>query len=157
MADGARSKTIVTNRRARFEYELGDRFEAGLVLTGSEVKSLRAGNANLQDAFVMLARDGVDLVNAYVAPYEMGGYANHVPTRKRRLLLHSREIDKLRKGMEQKGFTVVPTRLYFKDGRVKVEIALGRGKKLHDKRQTTAERDTKREIDRAIKGSRQDD
>ena len=154
MADDARTKTIVTNRRARYDFELGDRFEAGLVLTGSEVKALRAGNANLQDAFVALARDGVDLLNAYIAPYELGGYANHLPTRKRRLLLHRREIDKLRKGTEQKGFTIVPTRLYFKDGRAKVEIALGRGKKEYDKRHTTAERDAKRQLDRVMKGGR---
>jgi SsrA-binding protein len=152
MADDDRFQTIVTNRRARYDFELGDRFEAGLVLTGSEVKSLRAGHANLQDAFVALARDGVDLLNCYVAPYELGGYANHVPTRKRRLLLHTREIDKLRKGTEVKGFTIVPTRLYFKNGRAKVEIALGRGKKAHDKRHATAERDAKRTLDRVMKG-----
>ena len=151
MADEG-TKTIVTNRRARYDFELGDRFEAGLVLTGSEVKSLRSSKANLQDAFVGIARDGLDLFNLYIAPYEMGGYANHVPTRKRRLLLHAREIDKLRKGMEVKGFTIVPTRLYFKGGRAKVEIALGKGKKQHDKRHATAERDSKRQLDRIKKG-----
>ena len=149
MADG--TKTIVTNRRARYDYELGDRFEAGLVLTGSEVKSLRAGNANLQDAFVMLRSDGLDLMNCYIAPYAMGGYANHEPSQPRRLLLRRPEIDKLRKGTEQKGYTIVPTRLYFKDGWAKVEIALGRGKKTVDKRQTIAERESKRRIDRILK------
>lgn len=149
MADG--TKTIVTNRRARFDYDLGDRFEAGLVLTGSEVKSLRGAKANLQDAFVIVRREGVDLMNAYIAPYEMGGYSNHEPTRPRRLLLNKDEIAKLRKGTEQKGFTIVPTRLYFKSGRAKVEIALGKGKKTVDKRQTIAERDARRRIDRALK------
>ena len=148
--------TIVTNRRARYDFTLEDRFEAGLVLTGSEVKSLRAGTANLQDAFVMLARDGVDLVNLYVAPYTHGGYAEHLPTRKRRLLLHKAEIAKLRKGTEPKGYTVVPTRMYFKDGRAKVEIALGKGKKAHDKRDAIAERDSKRALDRIKKGGGDD-
>ena len=149
MAEGI--KTIVTNRRARFDYELGDRFEAGMVLTGSEVKSLRAAKANLQDAFVMIRKDGVDLMNAYIAPYVMGGYANHEPTRPRRLLLHKAEIDRLRKGAEQKGFTIVPTKLYFKDGRAKVEVALGKGKKTVDKRQTIADREAKRKIERVLK------
>lgn len=149
MADG--TTTIVTNRRARFDFELGDRFEAGMVLTGSEVKSLRGAKANLQDAFVRVRPGAVDLLNAYIAPYEMGGYANHEPTRPRRLLLNKAEIDKLRKGTEQKGFTIVPTRLYFKGGRAKIEIALGRGKKTVDKRQTIADREAKRRIDRVLK------
>ena len=147
------SDTIVTNRRARFDFALEDRFEAGLVLTGTEVKSLRAGTANLQDAFVALARDGVDLINLYVAPYTHAGVTEHIPTRKRRLLLHKTEIAKLRKGTEQKGYTIVPTRLYFKDGRAKVEIALGKGKKTHDKRDAIAERDSKRALDRVRKGA----
>ena len=150
MADG--TQTIVTNRRARYDYELTDRFEAGLVLTGSEVKALRTAQANLQDAFVILRKDGVDLVNAYIAPYEMAGRRNHEPSQPRRLLLHKAEIEKLRKGTEQKGFTIVPTRLYFKDGRAKVEVALGRGKKTVDKRQTIADRESKRKLDRVMKG-----
>ena len=150
MADG--TKTIVTNRRARYDYELTDRFEAGLVLKGSEVKALRTAQANLQDAFVILRKDGVDLVNAYIAPYEMAGRQNHEPSQPRRLLLHKAEIEKLRKGTEQKGYTIVPTRLYFKDGRAKVEIALGRGKKTVDKRQTIADRESKRKLDRIMKG-----
>ena len=148
---------IATNRRARYDFTLEDRFEAGLVLTGSEVKSMRAGTANLTDAFVMLARDGVDLVNLYVAPYTHGGYAEHVPTRKRRLLLHTAEIAKLRKGTEQKGYTIVPTRLYFKAGRAKVEIALAKGRKTHDKRDAIAERDSKRTLDRIKKGGGEGD
>ncbi len=128
------------------------------MLTGSEVKSLRAGSANVGDAFVAFGRDGVDLINLYVAPYEMGGYANHEPTRKRRLLLNQAEIAKLRKGVEQKGYTVVPTRLYFSNGRAKVEIALAKGKKSYDKRATISERDSKRDLDRIKKaGSSSDD
>ena len=149
-------KVIVSNRRARHDYEIMDTYEAGIVLTGSEVKSLRAGTANLQDAFVMLARDGVDLVNLYVAPYAYGGYAEHLPTRKRRLLLGKPEIAKLRKGTEAKGYTIVPTRMYFKNGRAKVEIALGKGKKAHDKRDSIAERDSKRALDRVKKGGGED-
>lgn len=149
MASGR--KLIVSNRRARFDYHLGDRFEAGLVLTGSEIKSLRAGKASLQDAFVFVGADGADLVNLYIGPYEHAGYAGHEPKRRRRLLLHKRELDKLRKGTERQGFTIVPTQLHLSNGRAKVEIALGKGKQQHDKRQSTAERDAKRAIDRAKK------
>jgi SsrA-binding protein len=144
-------KPIVTNRRARHEYHLEKPIEAGIVLQGSEVKALRAGQANLQDAFVSVEDDGATLRNLHIAPYAMGGYANHEPTRPRRLLLHGREIEALRKGTEQKGFTVVPLRLYFKDGRAKVEIALARGKKLYDKRHDIAERDEQRRLDRLVR------
>lgn len=149
MADGI--QTIVTNRRARFDYEIIDRFEAGLVLTGSEVKSLRGGSAQIVEAFVKIGRAGADLMNATIPPYEMGGYSNHEPRRPRRLLLNKSEIEKLRKGIEQKGMTIVPVKLYFKNGRAKVEIALGKGKKDVDKRQTIAERESKRRIDRLLK------
>ena len=144
-------KTIVTNRRASYDFELTDRFEAGLVLTGSEVKSLRDGKANLQDAFVRWRPEGMDLLNLYIGPYEQGGYAEQEPTRPRRLLLNRSEIAKLRKGTETKGFTIVPTKLYFKGGRAKVEVALGRGKKAHDKRATISERESKRQLDRVLK------
>lgn len=143
-------KTVVSNRRARHEFALEAPVEAGLVLTGSEVKSLRAGQATLAEAFVSVGDDGVDLVGAHIAPYTEASYTNHVPTRKRRLLLHKREIEKLRKGVEQKGFTVVPLKIYFKGGRAKLEIALGKGKKLHDKRHSIAERESKRRIQRAM-------
>jgi SsrA-binding protein len=143
-------KPIVTNRRARHDYHLEKPIEAGIVLQGSEVKSLRGGKANLQDAFVTVDADGATLRNLHVAPYELGGYANHEPTRPRRLLLHARELAALRKGTEQKGFTIVPLRLYFKNGRAKVEIALARGKKLYDKRHDLAERDAQRRIDRLV-------
>ncbi len=151
MAEG--TKTIVDNRRARYEYELLERFEAGIELQGTEVKSLRAGKANLQEAFAAVqgARGGkheVKLFNLHIAPYTHGGYENHEPTRPRTLLLHKREIEKIRKATEQKGLTLVPTRLYFRRGWAKVEIAIGRGKKLHDKRHAIAERESKRRLDR---------
>ena len=149
MADG--TQTIVTNRRARYDYEISDRFEAGLVLTGSEVKSLRNGSAQIVEAFVKVGREGVDLMNATIPPYEMGGYSNHEPRRPRRLLLNRSEIEKLKKGTEQKGMTIIPVKMYFKNGRAKVEIALGKGKKDVDKRQTIAERESKRRIDRLLK------
>lgn len=151
MADDAGTSTIATNRRARFDFHLEDRFEAGMVLQGSEVKALRNGTANLQDAFVSVKRDGVELYNLHIPPYEMAGYAGHEPTRPRRLLLNKREIDKLRKGTEVKGFTIIPTKMYFKGGRAKIEIALGKGKKSHDKRATIAERESKRRLDRVLK------
>ncbi|MFN3597911.1 MAG: SsrA-binding protein SmpB [Rubricoccaceae bacterium] len=154
MADAPGTLTVVTNRRARYDYHLEESFEAGLVLVGSEVKALRAGQANLQDAFVASDAEGLVLLNAYIAPYERGGYANHEPTRPRRLLLHRREIDKLRKGTEQKGYTIVPTRLYFRNGRAKLALALGKGKKNYDKRETIAERDAKRSLDRLLKDRR---
>ena len=149
MADGI--KIIVSNRRASYDFELTDRFEAGLVLTGPEVKSLRDGKANLQDAFVRYRDSGMELVNLYIAPYEQSREAEQVPSRPRRLLLNKSEIGKLRKGTEVKGFTIVPTKLYFKRGRAKVEIALGRGKKVHDKRATISERESKRRLDRVLK------
>ena len=149
MAEG--QQIITTNRRARFDYEITERFEAGLVLTGSEVKSLRQGSAQIVESFVKLYRQGADLMNLTIPPYEMGGHFNHEPRQPRRLLLHKAEIEKLRKGTEQKGMTIIPTKLYFKDGRVKVEIALGRGKKTVDKRQTIADRESKRRLDRILK------
>ncbi len=149
MSDGV--KVITTNRRARHEYHLEGAVEAGLVLTGSEVKSLREGHVQLQDAFVTVTPEGMEMRNVYIAPYEMGGYANHEPTRPRRLLLHKKEIERFQKGVEQKGYTIVPLRMYFKNGRAKVEIALGKGKKLYDKRHDIAERDTQRRLDRLMK------
>ena len=151
MADDAGLKVVATNRRARHEYALEKPLEAGLVLTGSEVKSLRAGTANLQDAFVAVIAEGLELRNAHISPYDHGGYANHEPTRPRRLLMHRQEIQKLAKGVEQKGFTLVPLRIYFKRGRAKVELALGKGKKHYDKREAIAARDEQRQTDRAIR------
>lgn len=144
-------KIIAKNRRARHEYELLEFFEAGLVLTGTEIKSVRANKVSLARAFVQ-PRDGeLWLVEAHIAEYEHGNVQNHEPTRPRKLLLHRREISKIMAELAQKGLTAVPTQLYLKNGRAKLEIALARGKKLHDKRQTLAKRDTQRQVERALR------
>lgn len=151
---GSGEKTIASNRRARHEYHLSDNAEAGLVLTGSEVKSLRAGSCSINEAYVMIRGNEAWLVGATIEPYPQAGMRNHDRLRDRKLLLHRREIDKLRGRVEQKGFTLVPLRLYFKDGRVKLEIALGRGKDVADKRETVKRRDAQREMQRALKEHR---
>ena len=147
-------KLIAENRRARHDYQLLDRFEAGLVLTGTEVKSLRDGRAVLTGAYADIRDGEAWLHGAEIAVYENGNRANHDPTRARKLLLHRREIDRLYGQVREKGLTLIPTRLYFKDGRVKVELALGRGKDVRDKRRTIAERDAKRQLERALKSRR---
>jgi len=147
-------KLIVDNRRARHEYHLGDRVEAGLVLTGTEVKSLRLGEATLQRAYAEVRDGEAWLVGLHVPEYLEGNRANHDPDRPRKLLLHRREIERLASGVAEKGFTLIPTRLYFKDGRVKVEVALARGKELRDKRRDVADRDARRQIERELKSLR---
>lgn len=141
-------KVLATNRKAGFEYYLFERFEAGLALQGSEIKSIRAGQVSLAEAYVNV--DGVNawLVEAHIAPYDQANRFNHDPKRIRRLLLHKKEIRKLWEAVRQKGVTVVPTRIYLKMGRAKLEIAIAKGKKLHDKRAAIAQRDTQREIER---------
>jgi SsrA-binding protein len=147
-------KPIAENRRARHEYHLLDRFEAGVVLTGTEVKSLRTGKADLARAYATLRDGEVWLAGLHIAPYEQGSTGSHDPDRERKLLLHGREIDSLTGKIKERGFTLVPTRLYFKDGRVKVELALARGKELHDKRRDVAKRDAQRQIERALRARR---
>src|SRR5579862_127361 len=147
-------KLIVDNRRARHEYHLSDRVEAGLVLQGTEVKALRGGKATLQQAYAEVRDGEAWLVGLHVPEYTQGNRSNHEPDRPRKLLLHRREIERLASGVAEKGFTVVPTRLYFKGGRVKVELALGKGKELRDKRRDIASRDAKRQIDRELKSLR---
>ncbi len=144
-------KIITTNRKARHEYTIEDTLEAGVVLTGTEVKSLREGRANLQDAYCAVEGGEMILRNAHISPYAHGNLFNHDPLRPRKLLLHRKEIEQWRKATEQKGYTIIPLKLYFKNGRVKVEIGLARGKKLYDKRQDIAERDTKRRIEQLTK------
>jgi SsrA-binding protein len=144
-------KVVATNRKARHEYEFHDTFEAGLVLKGSEIKSIRAGRVSLQQGYVSFERGEAWLVDVHIAPYDQAGRENHEPRRRRKLLLNRREIDRLAGQAQQKGYTVVPTQLYLKDGRAKIEIALARGKKMYDKRQSIAERDSKRQVERAIK------
>jgi SsrA-binding protein len=151
---GMAGKLIAENRKARHDYHLVERHEAGVELTGTEVKSLRAGRAQLQQAYAELRDGQVWLVGAHIAPYEQGTYANHDPDRDRRLLLHRREIDSLSGKVRERGFTLVPTRLYWKNGRAKVEIALARGKEAHDKRRDIAKRDAQREVERELKSRR---
>lgn len=150
----SRIQTIAENRRARHDYELGERWEAGLVLLGSEVKSLREGNANLSDAYVLPRGDELFLVNLQIAPYKGAAAWGHEPLRDRKLLLHRAEIDRISQRVREKGFTLIPTRLYFKNGLAKVEIALARGKSKQDRREAIKERESRREIDRAIADAR---
>lgn len=142
---------MIQNRRASFDYELLDRFEAGITLTGSEIKSLRAGGVTLGEAFARVKNGEVFLEGMHIPPYKDASYNNHEPLRSRKLLLNKREIAEISRGLERKGLTLVPTRLYFKGGWVKLEVALGRGKKRYDKRQDEAKRDAQRQIDRALK------
>jgi SsrA-binding protein len=148
------TKLIVENRRARHDYHLLERVEAGLQLTGTEVKSLREGGAQLAQAYAEIRDGEAWLVGATIAEYAQGNVRNHAPDRPRKLLLHRREIDELTGKVAERGLTLVPTRLYFKNGKVKVEIALGRGKDVRDKRRDIAERDARREMERAIKAHR---
>ncbi len=144
-------KTICTNRKARHNYKIVDTIEAGLVLTGTEVKSLRAGHASLQESYARIDGEEVFLIGVNIKPYEMGGRYNHEPTRKRKCLLSKHEIVRLIRKVESKGMTLVPLKLYFKGSWVKVEIGLAIGKRAYDKRAAIAERDAKREMDRARK------
>jgi SsrA-binding protein len=142
-------KVVATNRKAKFEYFLLEHFEAGLSLQGSEIKSIRAGQISLAEAFVSV-ENGREawLMEAHIAPYVQANRFNHDPRRRRRLLLHQREISELWNAVRQKGMTIVPTRVYLKDGRAKLEIAIARGKKMHDKREAIAKRDAEREEQR---------
>jgi SsrA-binding protein len=150
----AGEKLITDNRRARHEYHLLDRFEAGLVLTGTEVKSLRNGRADLARAYADVRDGEAWLIGAHISEYEQGNIANHDPDRDRKLLLHNREIATLTGKVKEKGLTLIPTRLYWKNGRAKVELALARGKEQRDKRRDIAKRDADRQIERAMRGRR---
>ncbi len=147
-------KLITVNRRARHDYAISDTYECGLVLTGTEVKSLRAGKANLTDAYAEVRDGEVWLVNAFIPEYDQGTWTNHEPRRTRKLLLHAHEISRLIGKTKQSGLTLVPMQMYFSDGKAKVEIGLGKGKKAYDKRQDLAERQAKREADRAVAAAR---
>ena len=144
-------QSIARNKRARHDYHILETWEAGLVLTGTEVKSLREGRANISDAYGVVKDGEVFLLNLHISPYERGGYTNHEPTRTRKLLLHSKEIRRLIGAVEREGLTLIPLELYFKKGVAKVAIALGKGKKLHDKRDTERTRDAAREMARAVR------
>ena len=154
MARPKGEKLIADNRRARHDYHLLDRYEAGLVLTGTEVKSLREGKATLQQAYAEVRDGEAWLLGLHVPEYGQGNRSNHEPDRYRKLLLHRHEIEKVDSQVREKGMTLVPTRLYFKDGRVKVELALARGKELRDKRRDIAERDARRQMERELKSVR---
>jgi SsrA-binding protein len=144
-------KIVAQNKRATFEYELLTKYEAGLVLQGTEIKSIRNNQVNLQRSYIQ-ARDGeLWLVEAHISEYKQGNRENHDPVRPRKLLLKRREINHILDSLQQKGLTCVPTMLYLKDGRAKVEIALARGKKLHDKRDSLARRDSERQVERALR------
>jgi SsrA-binding protein len=147
-------KLVAQNRRARHDYEILDTFEAGVVLLGPEVKSLRQGRASLSDAYAVVRRGELWLLNAHVSPYEQAGRDNPNPRRERKLLAHRAEIARLAGQVAERGLTLVPLSLYFKDGRAKVELALARGKRSHDKRDAIREREQEREIDRALRRRR---
>lgn len=143
--------TVARNKRARLDYEISETWEAGLVLTGTEVKSLRAGRAQIGEAYGIVKDGEVWLLNAHIPPYEMGNVWNHDPTRTRKLLLRGKEIRGLIGAVERKGLTLVPLELYFKHGRAKLRIGLGKGKKLHDKRADLKAKDDQREMQRALR------
>jgi SsrA-binding protein len=149
-----RFRDVARNRRALHEYEILERLEAGIVLQGTEVKGLRERGATITDAYVQIRDGEAWLVGAHIAEYDNAGYGGHDPRRTRKLLLHKREIQRLAAALAEKGLSLVPLRLYFSDGRAKLELGLGRGKTLYDKRRTIAERDARREAERAMKAVR---
>ena len=144
-------KNICVNRQARFNYFIDETYEAGLVLVGSEVKSLRDGKANLADSYARIQKGEAFLINAHVSAYPGANQFNHDPTRARKLLLHQREIERLTGKTKERGFTLIPLRLYFKNGKAKVELGLARGKKLYDKRETIRRKVAEREVERSLK------
>lgn len=145
-------RLVATNRKARHDYHIEESLEAGLVLTGTEVKSLRSGRVSLLDAFARVEADEIWLYHVHIPPYDSGGYANHDPLRRRKLLLHRGEIRRLFGKAQQKGYTLVPLKVYFRRGVAKVELALARGKREYDRREDIAKRDAARQIQRAIRG-----
>jgi len=144
-------KLICNNKKAYHEYFIEEKLEAGVVLQGTEVKSLRAGNVNLTDSFMLIREGEAFLHNLHISPYDFGNRANHQPDRQRKLLLHRREITRLFGRIREQGYSAIPLRLYFKDGLVKVEIGLAKGKKLYDKREDLKKKDTQRELSQALK------
>jgi SsrA-binding protein len=147
-------RDITVNRRAFHDYHIDEKHEAGLALVGSEVKSLREGRVNLKDSYARFVGDDLFLIGAHVSPYGPASQFGHDPERQRKLLMHRRELDKLRGKLDQKGLTLIPLRLYWKGGRAKVELGLGRGKKLYDKREAIKGREEQREVDRAMASAR---
>ena len=148
MGDNDKIKVITTNRKANFEYEIINKYEAGIVITGTEVKSLRDGKVNLQESYGRIIKDEVWIVNSHINEYKYGNINNHEPTRNRKLLLNKREIRKIKQQLQEKGLTLVPLKIYFKGSLVKVEIGIARGKKLYDKRESIKKRDIERNLSR---------
>jgi SsrA-binding protein len=148
------NKVIASNRKARHDYIIEDTYEAGIALTGTEVKSLRAGRASLVDGFALVSDGEVWLHNVHIPEYTQGTWTNHLPRRTRKLLLHRGEIERLNRSTSEQGLTLVPLSLYFKDGKVKVELALARGKRTYDKRHDLAKKDAAREVERALRRRR---
>jgi SsrA-binding protein len=148
LSDTNKIKIIGTNRKANFLYEILNRFEAGLVLLGTEVKSLRDSKVNLQDAYGKFIKDELWLLNSHISEFKYGNINNHDPLRKRKLLFNKKELKKIRAQLEEKGLTLVPTKIYFKDSLVKIEMAIARGKKMYDKRQSIKQRETERKLKR---------
>lgn len=146
-------KQLAENRKARHEYYIEDTFECGIALVGTEVKSIRAGKANLKESYAQVRNGEVFLIGMHVSPYEQGNIYNRDPFRQRKLLLHKSEIYKLQKLSQADGYSLIPLKLYLKDGLVKLELAVGKGKKLYDKRHSIAERDVKRDMERRMKGN----
>ena len=144
-------KIVSNNKKAYHDYFILDTYEAGIELQGTEIKSIRKGSVNLKDSFIRIRNDEAFIDNMHIAPYEQGNRFNHEPLRQRKLLLHKKEIKKLQKELKENGLTIVPTKLYFNTSKLKVEIALARGKKLYDKRQDLKEKDSKRDIEKALK------
>jgi SsrA-binding protein len=145
-------KLICANKRARRDYAIDETYEAGMVLVGTEVKALRQGKANLKDSYARIKGGEVFLVDSHISPYSHGNQFNHDPDRTRKLLMHKREIRKLYGKTRERGFTLIPLRMYFKDGKAKVEVGLGKGKKLYDKREDLKRRAMEREVERSFKG-----
>ena len=150
MKDNKSQKNITVNRKAEHDYFVSQRIEAGISLVGTEVKSLRLGKANLTDAYAMIIENEVWLVNAHISKFDQGSFNNHEPLRKRRLLLKRSEIRKLKFKLQEKGFTLIPLRFYFKENKIKVELGLAKGKKLYDKREAIAKKNLKRDLERKL-------
>lgn len=144
-------KQVAANRKALHDYTIEDTYEAGVALTGTEIKSLRAGRVSLRDGYVQIRNGEAWLLNVHISPYDFGNRENHEPRRERKLLLHRQEIRKLQSKVAERGWTIVPLRVYLKEGRAKIEVALARGKRLYDKRDAVAERDMDRDLRRAVK------
>ncbi len=153
-SEAPKNKLVADNRKARHNYEILEVLEVGIALTGTEVKALRQNKANLQDSFARIEDDEIWLYRCHISPYDFGNRFNHEPTRKRRLLLHRRQINKLKGQTQEKGLTLVPLKLYFKGNWAKVDLALARGKQLHDKRQAISKRENQRNLERIAKSRR---